>query len=39
MGSADGRFAVATIRRLLDDAQALIEGAGATSVRALLVKP
>jgi hypothetical protein len=36
MGPADGRFTIATIRRLLDDTQALIEGTGTPRVCALL---
>jgi hypothetical protein len=39
MGPADGRFAIATIRRLLDNTQALIEGTGTACVCALLVEP
>jgi hypothetical protein len=39
MGPADGRFAIAAIRLLLHDTHALIESAGATCVRALMVEP
>jgi hypothetical protein len=39
MGPAYGRFAIATIRRLLDNTHALIERAGTTSVCALMVEP
>ena len=38
MGPADGRFAIATIRHLLDNTQALIEGTGTACVCALLVE-
>jgi hypothetical protein len=39
MGPANGRFAIATIRHLLDNTQALIEGTGTACVCALLVEP
>jgi hypothetical protein len=39
MGAAEGRLAIPAVGHLLDDAQALIEGAGATCVRALMVEP
>jgi hypothetical protein len=39
MGAAKGCFTIPAIRDLLDDAQALIEGASATCMRALMVEP
>jgi hypothetical protein len=39
MGAAKGCFTIPAIRDLLDDAQALIKGADATCVRALMVEP
>jgi hypothetical protein len=39
MGSADGRFAIATIGHLLDNTQALVICSGATRMRALMVEP
>jgi hypothetical protein len=39
MGPANGRFAIAAIGLLLHDAHALIESAGTTCVRALMVEP